>query len=177
MADWIKASTPPETPDWVIGMTQDGTVYPVVYKNKMWSPLFRGGAVESMMHGRIIFWQDKPDGYKFAVCDHNHRYLKTPETAVCPICKQFGFIKPIDLKDKEVVLNEVPDNGKEIYAQDGEVGEIPFNDPPESSIPTIDGVNVTINADGEIAQDVNGATVVKPVSKPRATRGSRNKKE
>ena len=105
MADWIKASMPPETADWVIGMTQDGTVYPVTYKNKQWTPVFRGGAVESLMHGRIIYWQDKPDGYKFVTCDRHHRYLQTPDTPVCPTCKQFGFITD----EPTIPFNEEPD--------------------------------------------------------------------
>ena len=118
MADWIKATTPPETTDWVIGMTQDGTVYPVVYKNKVWLPVFRGGAVESLMHGRIVYWQEAPKGYEFVTCDHHHRYLQTPENPVCPLCKQFGFLKeeeipfadptPVEPTEEEAVVEESP---------------------------------------------------------------------
>lgn len=93
--DWISVEKNlPEGKDWVIAQTQDGTIYPAVYckDKKQWSPVFRGGAVDSLMHGKVIYWQKTPEGYPYLTCEHGHSYLQTPANPVCPICKRFGFI-------------------------------------------------------------------------------------
>lgn len=90
---WTKADTPPETAEWVIGMTQDGTLYPVTYDGKKWSPVFRGGYVDSLMHGRIAYWHPVPAGYQIVTCERGHSYLGAPEVEVCPVCESFGFVK------------------------------------------------------------------------------------
>lgn len=94
--NWIPVEEQlPESKDWVIAQTQDGTVYPASYDDvKMqWSPLFRGGRIESLMHGRVVFWQQRPTGYPYVTCERMHSYLKTPDTLVCPMCERFGFVK------------------------------------------------------------------------------------
>lgn len=85
----------PEGKNWVIVMTQDGTVYPATYNpsKKVWVPMFRGGQIESLMHGKVAFWQESPEGYPFVRCDKGHGYLQTPDNSACPTCVRFGFIK------------------------------------------------------------------------------------
>ena len=103
----------PQPKEWANVMTQDGTIYPATYDadKKAWVPMFRGGKIESLMHGTVVFWCPKPEGYPFARCDKGHGYLKTPDNAVCPTCKRFGFIKqkeekPVKAETKPV--DEVP---------------------------------------------------------------------
>ena len=94
--DWIHVDQrlPEDPKKWVIAQTQDGTLYPATYNavKKQWSP-FRGGTIDSLMHGKVVFWQDTPKGYQRIICERGHSYLKTPDAPVCPICEKFGFIK------------------------------------------------------------------------------------
>ena len=94
MADkWIPVRKKlPENGDdnWKIVMTQDGTIYPAVFKNNQWSPMFRGGLVEQLFHGRVAFWQDTPIGYPNVQCACGRFFLQTDGQQTCEICKSFA---------------------------------------------------------------------------------------
>lgn len=107
----VKDSLPEEHPQkWYIIQTQDGTVYPAKYttifvggKPKTdWSPIFRGGTVEALMHGSVAFWQDHEDGYEYVKCTCGRFYLKYPGIDSCPLCEAF---KP---KKQEKAVKEEP---------------------------------------------------------------------
>ena len=100
----------PKPKEWAQVMTQDGTVYPAMYNagKKTWVPVFRGGSIESLMHGKVVYWCARAEGYPFARCDKGHGYLKTPNNDVCPTCKRFGFVtkKHSDVPAKEEPVPE-----------------------------------------------------------------------
>jgi len=79
----------PETEDWVLIQTQDGTVYPAVYAKNKWSPLFRGGLVEHLMHGKVAYWQEHAEGYPYVQCKCGAFYLQAEGRKECPICASF----------------------------------------------------------------------------------------
>lgn len=91
MADnWIPVRDKlPETDEWVIVQTQDGTVYPAVYNGNKWSPLFRGGLVEQLMHGKVAYWQEHAVGYPYVQCKCGSFYLQAEGRKDCPICASF----------------------------------------------------------------------------------------
>ena len=126
MADkWIPVrELLPETEDWVIAMTQDGTQFPARYKNKqwqMWSSLPNSGLVEQLMHGKVAYWQSKPEGYPYVQCKCGAFYLQAEGRKECPICAAFHpeqkveEKKPRAKKEKEPVVED----------------PIPFTDPLE----------------------------------------------
>ena len=93
MDNWIPVSQAlPESEEWIQVVTQDGTVYPAVYKKekKVWSPVFRGGEVAQLYHGSVKYWQPHAESYKMVACpDCGRQYLKTPNANSCPICTAF----------------------------------------------------------------------------------------
>ena len=98
MENWIPVSQAlPQDEEWIQVMTQDGTVYPAVYKakSKIWSPVFRGGEVAQLYHGNVKYWQPHAEGYKMVACpDCGRQYLKSPNANSCPICTAFkGALK------------------------------------------------------------------------------------
>ena len=93
MDNWVPVSQKlPEDQEWAQVMTQDGTVFPAIYKaqQKVWSPIFRGGEVTQLYHGNVKFWQPHAEGYKMVACpDCGRKYLQSPTVTTCPICAAF----------------------------------------------------------------------------------------
>ena len=88
--NWIPARDRlPEDEEWKIVQTQDGTVYPASFVNNKWVPIFRGGLVEHLMHGRVAYWQDAPAGYPYVQCKCGSFYLQAEGRKECPICASF----------------------------------------------------------------------------------------
>lgn len=118
MADnWIPVRERlPEDEEWVEVQTQDGTVYPACYIRNTWSPLFRGGLVEHLMHGKVAYWKPHEVGYPYVQCKCGNFYLQAEGRKVCPVCVAFG-IKPKEDKPKSTPRSKkVPDE------------EVPFAD-------------------------------------------------
>lgn len=91
MADnWIPVRVrTPEDEEWKIVMTQDGSLYPASYKNNKWVPLFRGGVVEQLLHGRVAYWQETPETYPYVQCECGSYYLQVNGKQECPMCASF----------------------------------------------------------------------------------------
>ena len=105
----------PENGEWVQIQTQDGTVYPAEYKNNKWSPLFRGGLVEHLMHGKVAYWQPHAIGYPYVQCKCGAFYLQAEGRKECPICASFHPEKEAkkehskrSVKAKEEPVEEIP---------------------------------------------------------------------
>lgn len=127
----------PEGKEWCEVMTQDGTVFAATYNpgKKVWVPLFRGGQVESLMHGKVVFWAEHMEGYPFIRCDKGHGYLKTPDNAVCPTCASlFGLKKSVEesITADPAIVN-IPDTPVEPPVESNE--EIPMEPSTESAKP------------------------------------------
>ena len=88
MADkWIPVRERlPEDEEWVQVQTQDGTIYPAKYVKNTWSPLFRGGLVEHLMHGKVAYWAPHEVGYPYVQCKCGSFYLQAEGRKDCPIC-------------------------------------------------------------------------------------------
>lgn len=100
MAKWIPVrDSLPETDEWVQVQTQDGTVYPACYIGNKWSPLFRGGAVDQLMHGKVAYWLPHETGYPYVQCRCGAFYLQIEGKKECPICASFG-VKEEEKKPK-----------------------------------------------------------------------------
>lgn len=124
MADkWIPVrDSLPETEEWVQVQTQDGTVYPAFFKNNKWSPLFRGGLVEHLMHGKVAYWQPHDNGYPYVQCKCGNFYLQAEGRKECPICASFGLTEPkTDKKPKKT-------------AKPAESEDVPFADMPVTAV-------------------------------------------
>jgi len=92
MAKWIPVRDKlPEDEEWVQVQTQDGTVYPAQYTKNKWVPLFRGGLVEHLMHGKVAFWYPHEIGYPYVQCKCGNFYLQVEGKKECPICVSFGL--------------------------------------------------------------------------------------
>ena len=76
----------PETDDWVQVQTQDGTIYPATFKNNKWVPLFRGGLVEQLMHGKVAYWLPHAQSYPNVQCRCGRYFLQKDGSKTCPIC-------------------------------------------------------------------------------------------
>ena len=125
MADnWIPARDRlPETEDWVVVQTQDGTVYPAVYAKNKWSPLFRGGLVEQLMHGKVAYWQEHADGYPYVQCRCGTFYLQAEGRKECPVCASFHPEKEVKKESPKRATK-----GKETPEEPESAEEIPFAD-------------------------------------------------
>lgn len=117
MADkWIPVrENLPETNEWVVVQTQDGTVYPATFEKNKWSPLFRGGLVEQLMHGKVAYWMPHENGYPYVQCKCGNFYLQAEGRKTCPICASFGIEEKVEEKPKKKPKKE----------------EIPFSEPPK----------------------------------------------
>ena len=108
--NWIPVREPerPEPDEWVQVMTQDGTVYPAQFKKNQWVPLFRGGLVEHLMHGKVAYWQPHADGYPYVQCQCGSFYLQAEGRSECPICAAFHIepVKPEPKKKPKKVVEE-----------------------------------------------------------------------
>ena len=112
MADnWIPVrESVPDNDEWKNVMTSDGTVYPAVYKDNKWKALFRGGDVELLMHGKVLYWQDHPQGYSYVQCKCGAMFLQAEGRKECPICSAFkGAEKPKKKKAEEIPFSEPVD--------------------------------------------------------------------
>lgn len=109
----------PEDNEWVQVQTQDGTVFPAQYLNNKWTPLFRGGLVEQLLHGKVAYWQPHESGYPYVQCKCGSFYLQAEGRKSCPICAAFG----IEQKKEEPKPKKEPKKKKE--------EEIPFSEPPK----------------------------------------------
>ena len=120
MADnWIPVRDElPIDEDWKIVQTQDGTVYPACYKKNTWSPLFRGGLVEHLMHGKVAYWQNPPVGYPYVQCKCGAFYLQAEGRKECPICSAFHIEETVKAEPKRSKKKEPPKEE-----------EIPFAEP------------------------------------------------
>ena len=100
---WISVrESKPQNADWVIVQTEDGSVFPATYSDKDgFSPVFRGGKMESLMHGSVLYWQYHEAGYQRVRCECGRRYLKTPDSEYCPLCAALKGKKPKAEKPKE----------------------------------------------------------------------------
>ena len=120
MADnWIPVRDRlPEDEEWVEVQTQDGTVYPASYIKNKWTPIFRGGLVEHLMHGKVAYWKPHEVGYPYVQCKCGTFYLQAEGRKECPVCASFGITeekeekpkrqrKPKE-KPKEEKLEEIP---------------------------------------------------------------------
>ena len=99
--------------EWVIVQTQDGTVYPAQYIRNKWSPLFRGGLVEQLMHGKVAYWQRHPVGYPYVQCKCGSFFLQAEGRTDCPVCASFnvpqqGIKEPIPKKEPPKEEDEIP---------------------------------------------------------------------
>lgn len=105
MADnWIPVRDSDNLPtddEWVQVQTQDGTVYPAQYKNNKWVPLFRGGIVDQLMHGKVAYWQPHDIGYPYVQCKCGNFYLQAEGRKHCPICASFGITEAEEKKTKK----------------------------------------------------------------------------
>ncbi len=113
MADnWIPVREQlPEDSDWKIVQTQDGTVFPATFANNKWTPLFRGGLVEHLMHGKVAYWQPTPVAYPYVQCKCGSFYLQAEGRKECPICATFHIErteKPEQKRKKKEVEKEAP---------------------------------------------------------------------
>ena len=124
MTDWIPVrDSLPETDEWVLAQTQDGTVYPAIYRNNawyQWSSLKSSSLIEQLMHGKVAYWLPKTNGYPYVQCQCGQFYLQAEGRKTCPICASFG-IEPEKPK-KPRKPKEEP------------VEEIPFDEPPTESL-------------------------------------------
>lgn len=111
----------PEDAEWVLAQTQDGTVYPAIFKNNAWSPLFRGGLVEQLMHGKVAYWQPHEAGYPYVQCQCGSFYLQAEGRKECPICASFHPKKETPKATKRA------SKGKETPSEE----EVPFTDDDE----------------------------------------------
>lgn len=116
----------PETEEWVQVQTQDGTVYPACYKNNQWTPLFRGGLVEQLMHGKVAYWQAHETGFPFVQCKCGAFYLQAEGRKTCPVCAAFG------IKQEE---EEKPKKPKKEPKKP--IEEVPFEEPPTDDLDDI----------------------------------------
>lgn len=112
----------PETEDWVLVQTQDGTVYPASYIKNTWSPLFRGGLVEQLMHGKVAYWQEHAVGYPYVQCACGSFYLQAEGRKECPICASFH--QPKEVK------KETPKRASKGKETPVKPEEVPFSDLP-----------------------------------------------
>ena len=106
MDNWIPATQFPDTEDWVQVMTQDGTIYPASFiRSKMiWSPMFRGGEVVQLYHGKVLYWQPHAEGYPMVNCEScGRKFLKTPSAQTCPVCAAFRGASAAEAPKEELV--------------------------------------------------------------------------
>ena len=124
MADkWIPVrESLPETDDWVQVQTQDGTVFPATYQGNKWVPLFRGGLVEHLMHGKVAYWLPHEVGYAYVQCKCGSFYLQAEGRKECPICAQFGI--------SEAKKEDKPKKAPKAVKKPVEAEEIPFAEEP-----------------------------------------------
>lgn len=120
--NWIPVrESLPETEEWVLVQTQDGTVYPASYIKNKWSPLFRGGLIEHLMHGKVAYWQPHAEGYPYVQCKCGAFYLQAEGRRECPVCASF---RPVKEEKKETSRKAT--KGKETPAK---AEELPFSEP------------------------------------------------
>ena len=90
----------PTDEDWKIVQTQTGVVYPASYINQKWVPLFRGGLVEQLLHGKVVYWQDTPKAYPYVQCKCGAMYLQAEGRMECPICASFHIEQKAEPKQE-----------------------------------------------------------------------------
>lgn len=116
--------------DWVQVQTQDGTVYPATYKNNQWVPLFRGGTVEHLMHGKVAYWLPRATGYPYVQCKCGQFYLQAEGRKTCPVCASFGIDMTKEEKPKKP--RKPKEEPKEEIVEP--VEELPFDEPPTDDL-------------------------------------------
>ena len=125
MSEWIPVRDQlPETDDWVQVQTQDGTVYPASYKNNQWIPIFRGGTVEHLMHGKVAYWLPRAVGYPYVQCKCGQFYLQAEGRKTCPVCASFGIEQDKPKKPRKPKEEKVEEK----------VEEVPFEEPMPDDI-------------------------------------------
>ena len=124
MDKWIPVREQlPETDEWVQAQTQDGTIYPACYKDNKWSPLFRGGLVEQLFHGKVAYWQPHDIGYPYVQCKCGSFYLQAEGRKECPVCASMGIsTTPTEKKSPKT---------KKSAKQAVDAEELPFSDKPD----------------------------------------------
>lgn len=124
MADnWIPVRDAlPEDKEWVQVQTQDGTVFPAYYEKNKWIPIFRGGVVEHLMHGKVAYWLPHKVGFPYVQCKCGNFYLQAEGRKECPICAQFGISEP--------KVEEKPKKASKPAKKPVEAEEIPFTELP-----------------------------------------------
>lgn len=122
-SNWIPVrERQPEDEEWVQVMTQDGTIYPAYFKNNKWIPIFRGGLVEQLMHGKVAYWYPHEIGYPYVQCKCGSFYLQVEGRKECPVCASFGLSEP--------KTEEKPKKASKAPKKPAEKEEIPFADEP-----------------------------------------------
>lgn len=132
MADkWIPVrDSLPEDGEWVQVQTQDGTVYPATYQGNKWIPVFRGGLVEHLMHGKVAYWLPHATGYPYVQCRCGSFYLQVEGNKECPVCASFGISEPKPEKKsrKSAKAVETPVEPAEIPFVEDEVASFPVDE-------------------------------------------------
>lgn len=101
-SNWIPVREElPDTDEWVQAQTQDGTVYPAHFKDNKWIPLFRGGLVEHLMHGKVVYWLPHTIGYPYVQCKCGKMFLQAEGRKECPICATFNIAEPEPKPEKK----------------------------------------------------------------------------
>lgn len=103
----------PKEYHWVQVQTQDGTVFPAQYVRGQWMPLFRGGLVDQLMHGKVAYWMPHEQGYPYVQCKCGKFYLQAEGRKTCPVCASFGIVeaekpKKPRAKKEEPKVEELP---------------------------------------------------------------------
>lgn len=102
----------PKEYHWVQVQTQDGTVFPAQYVRGQWMPLFRGGLVDQLMHGKVAYWMPHEQGYPYVQCKCGKFYLQAEGRKTCPVCASFGIVeekpKKPRAKKEEPKVEEIP---------------------------------------------------------------------
>ena len=125
-SNWIPVRDQlPETEEWVVVQTQDGTVYPAEFKKNVWVPLFRGGLVEQLMHGKVAYWMPHEVGFPYVQCKCGSFFLQAEGRKECPVCVAFGLTAE---KPKEKTVKPKKEKVEEKKEEPQE--EIPFADVP-----------------------------------------------
>ena len=103
--------------EWVQVQTQDGTVYPAFYKDNKWVPLFRGGLIDHLMHGKVAYWCPHEKSYPYVQCQCGSFFLQAEGRKYCPVCASMLGVniepkkespKPKKAKKEPPVAEQVP---------------------------------------------------------------------
>ena len=118
----------PEDEEWVQVQTQDGTVYPAHYKGNKWVPIFRGGIVDHLMHGKVAYWYPHEVGYPYVQCQCGNFYLQAEGRKTCPVCVSMGILSDDEPeeepKEKQKRQRKAKEKEPELVPE-----EVPFSEP------------------------------------------------